>query len=181
MGVPERRDFDTGIADRPTVWEPQGEAEHRRTKRITQVTLLQIVAREFVKSLTVVQAGAQNSTFGDSFGLRRLFASGVGSEEGVPSAIEAFSGEGVLSTPIITRAEFQALAEVRLEEAKALLDLAKWDGSYYLAGYSIELALKACIIKKVMATDAFLEKKFSDECYTHLVKKLIDLAGLKVP
>lgn len=48
----------------------------------------------------------------------------------------------------ITRADFQRVAVMRIEEAQALLDAGKWDGAYYLAGYSIELALKACIIKK---------------------------------
>lgn|GEM_PF-29722 len=83
-----------------------------------------------------------------------------------------------MSTPVVTRADFQQLAEVRLQEAKALLDLGLWDGAYYLAGYAVEVALKACIIKKVMATDAFLEKKFSENCWTHDIEKLVVLAGL---
>ncbi len=60
-----------------------------------------------------------------------------------------------MDKPIETRAEFQQLAEARLEEAKTPLDAGKWDGAYYLAGYAVELALKASIIKKLMATDAF--------------------------
>ena len=60
----------------------------------------------------------------------------------------------------------------------ALLDLGKWEGAYDLAGYAIELALKACIIKLVMATDAFLEKEFSRQCYTHSLEELLKLAGL---
>jgi len=83
-----------------------------------------------------------------------------------------------LSTPVKTRAEFQHLAAVRLEEAKILLDAGKWDGAYYLAGYAIELALKACIIKTLMATDAFPEKKFSDRCYTHDIGGLVTLADM---
>ena len=58
----------------------------------------------------------------------------------------------------MTRAEFQQLAEQRLLEAKALLDQGKWDGAYYLAGYAVELALKACVIKMLLATDAFPER-----------------------
>jgi HEPN domain-containing protein len=83
-----------------------------------------------------------------------------------------------VSTPAVTRADFQQLADVRLREAKVLLDAGLWDGAYYLAGYAVEVALKACIIKKVMATDAFPEKKFSENCWTHDLEKLIDLAGL---
>ncbi len=84
-----------------------------------------------------------------------------------------------MSKPIETRAEFQDLAETRLEEAKGLLDLGKWDGAYYLAGYAVELALKACIIKSMMATDAFPAKDFSKECYTHDFRKLIAAARLE--
>ncbi|AWM35575.1 hypothetical protein GobsT_67510 [Gemmata obscuriglobus] len=83
-----------------------------------------------------------------------------------------------MSTPIQTRADFQQLAEVRLVEAKALLDLGHWDGAYYLTGYAVELALKACIIKVLMATDAFPKKDFSHNCYTHAIEPLVDLAQL---
>ncbi len=83
-----------------------------------------------------------------------------------------------MSKLIETRAEFQQLAEERLVEAKALLDVGKWDGAYYLAGYAVELALKACIIKMLMATDAFPDKKFSSDCYTHVIETLVILARL---
>ena len=84
-----------------------------------------------------------------------------------------------MSTPAKTRADFQQLADVRLAEAKALLDSGAWDGAYYLAGYAVEVALKACIIKIVMATDAFPDKRFSSDCYTHDIGTLVGLAGLK--
>ena len=83
-----------------------------------------------------------------------------------------------MSKLIETRIEFQLLAEQRLDEAKALLDLGKWGGAYYLAGYVVELALKACIIKTLMATDAFPDKEFSKNCYTHDIEKLVGLARL---
>ena len=83
-----------------------------------------------------------------------------------------------MSKLIETKAEFQQLADERLEEAKALLDLGRWSGAYYLAGYAVELAIKACIIKKLMATDAFPDKEFSKNCYTHDLLKLVKLADL---
>ena len=86
-----------------------------------------------------------------------------------------------MSKLIVTKAEFQELAEVRLVEAKSLLDQAMWNGAYYLAGYAVELALKACVIKSLMATDAFPEKEFSKDCYTHAVEKLVKLAKLDGP
>ena len=85
-----------------------------------------------------------------------------------------------MSKPIETQVEFQELAQTRLEEAKALLDLGKWDGAYYLAGYAVEFGLKACIIKTLMATDAFPDKEFSRNCYTHSIAKLLGLAKLDV-
>jgi len=84
-----------------------------------------------------------------------------------------------LSKLIETKVEFQKLAKNRLEEAKALLGLGKWDGAYYLAGYAVELALKACIIKRLMTTNAFPDRKFSENCYTHDLNKLVSLAGLE--
>jgi HEPN domain-containing protein len=83
-----------------------------------------------------------------------------------------------LSQLIQTRAEFQALAETRLLEAKALLDLGMWDGAYYMAGYAVELAFKACIIKMLRARDAFPDRDFSRDCYTHGLKKLVAVADL---
>jgi len=86
-----------------------------------------------------------------------------------------------LSNLIATRAEFQELAERRLAEAKALLDLGKWDGAYYLAGYAVELALKPCIIKMLMEADAFPDRDLSKNCYTHAIEKLVVLAKLDGP
>jgi hypothetical protein len=83
-----------------------------------------------------------------------------------------------LSKPIETQAEFRQLADERLEEARALLIVKRWGGAYYLAGYAVELALKACIIKTLMMTDAFPVKDFSKDCYTHSVEKLVGLAKL---
>ena len=81
-----------------------------------------------------------------------------------------------MSQLIITQREFQELAEKRLVEAKALLDQVMWDGAYYLAGYAVELALKSCIIKLLMATDAFPDNKV--EYYVHAATVLVKLAKL---
>ena len=45
----------------------------------------------------------------------------------------------------MNRNEFQELAEVRIGEAGVLLAGGKSDGAYYLAGYAVECALKACV------------------------------------
>ncbi len=50
----------------------------------------------------------------------------------------------------MNRMEFQGLAEIRIREAEILLAAGAWDGAYYLAGYAVECALKACIAKKTV-------------------------------
>jgi HEPN domain-containing protein len=47
----------------------------------------------------------------------------------------------------MNRADLQQLAELRITEAKVLLDNGFYAGAYYLAGYAVECALKACIAK----------------------------------
>ena len=83
-----------------------------------------------------------------------------------------------MSKLIETRAEFQQLAELRLEEAQSLLAVGKWDGAHYLAGYAVELGLKSCIIRFLMSNDAFPDKEFSRNCYTHDIEKLARLANV---
>ena len=50
----------------------------------------------------------------------------------------------------MNRGEFQEIANIRLRDAKVLLDNECFDGAYYLAGYVIECALKAWIAKNTM-------------------------------
>jgi HEPN domain-containing protein len=83
-----------------------------------------------------------------------------------------------LSRAIVSRADFQELVDTRLLEAKALLDLGLWDGSYYLSGYAVELALKAVIIDLLMKRDAFPSRDFSQKCYTHSIEGLFSVANL---
>ena len=66
---------------------------------------------------------------------------------------------------------------MRLKEAKALLSAEFPDGAYYLAGYAVECALKACIAKRTREHD-FPEKKLVIDSHTHHLGKLLDLAGL---
>ena len=79
----------------------------------------------------------------------------------------------------LDRANFQRLAEARIDDAKTLLDNQRWDGAYYLAGYAVECGLKSCIIAKLLSTDEFPEKSFSSNCWTHNLSQLVSLAGLK--
>lgn len=80
----------------------------------------------------------------------------------------------------MNRTDLQELAEIRIAEAAALLKLTppKSDGAYYLAGYAVELALKACIAKTVNQHD-WPEKKFVADCHTHDISALIRFAQLE--
>jgi len=73
---------------------------------------------------------------------------------------------------------FQQLAELRLTEAQALFATGHPDGAYYLAGYAVECALKACIAKRTQLHD-FPEKKLVNDSHTHDLGKLLQLAELK--
>jgi HEPN domain-containing protein len=75
------------------------------------------------------------------------------------------------------RNDFQRLAELRLKESRFLLDAGFPDGAYYLAGYSVECALKACIAKGTKQHD-FPDKRLVEKSYTHDVEKLLDAAGM---
>lgn len=81
----------------------------------------------------------------------------------------------------MNRLEFQALAEERIVDARALLAVGQWSAAYYLAGYAVECGLKACILKRVTAASEviFEDRKFSDKCWTHAVEPLLELAGLE--
>jgi hypothetical protein len=59
-----------------------------------------------------------------------------------------------------------------------LLAAHHWSAAYYLAGYAVECALKACIAK-LMKPEEFPEKTFAEKCWTHILPQLLGLAGLK--
>lgn len=81
------------------------------------------------------------------------------------------------------RSVFQQLSGIRIEEAKVLLDASNPSGAYYLAGYSVEFALKSCILNHVQNSDGvgiiFKDKKYVNDCYTHDLVKLLRLADLE--
>jgi HEPN domain-containing protein len=78
----------------------------------------------------------------------------------------------------MNRIDFQEIAELRLRESKTLLDAGFPDGAYYLAGYAVECALKACIAKRTREHD-FPEKKLVNDSHTHDLEKLLTVAELK--
>lgn len=79
----------------------------------------------------------------------------------------------------MTRSDFQKLAMVRLSEAKLLLRHRKYDGAYYLAGYAVECALKACLAKRTKRCEFPPPPGVvKDFYYTHSYKDLLKVAEL---
>ena len=76
------------------------------------------------------------------------------------------------------RKDLHSLSRVRAKEAKALLDAGLHDGAFYLAGYAVECALKACIAKKTQRHE-FPDKDRVNKSYTHKLDDLIKLAELE--
>ena len=79
----------------------------------------------------------------------------------------------------MNRTTFQGLCDTFLIEAQTLLDQGKFGGAYYLAGYAIECALKACISKLTNQDDFPPGRRFVEDCYSHDLNKLVYRAGLQ--
>lgn len=78
----------------------------------------------------------------------------------------------------MNRTELQQLARSRLAEASTLLRNGHYAGAYYLSGYVIECALKACIARQTRRHD-FPDKKMVLDSYTHKLTDLVRVAGLQ--
>jgi HEPN domain-containing protein len=65
-----------------------------------------------------------------------------------------------------------------LRESKALLADGFSDGAYYLAGYAVECALKACIAKRTQEHD-FPDRE-SRNYYSHDLEELLGFAKLRI-
>jgi hypothetical protein len=78
----------------------------------------------------------------------------------------------------MNRRDFQDLSRLRLREARALMGLRLPDGAYYLAGYAVECALKACIAKRTQRYE-FPDKKRAEASYSHNLAQLLNEAGIK--
>lgn len=74
------------------------------------------------------------------------------------------------------RKQLQVLARLRLREAEALYNAGLYDGSVYLAGYAIELALKARICRLLGLKNYPLE--LGQAFRIHNLEQLKALAGL---
>lgn len=88
-----------------------------------------------------------------------------------PTAAEAVAVNQVL---------LRQLAEERILDAKVLIDGGRWAYGYYVAGYAVECALKACVLARMILTGwVFQDKVKIDDCLTHEFNKLVQIAGLR--
>jgi hypothetical protein len=67
---------------------------------------------------------------------------------------------------------------MRQREARALLRAKQFAGAYYLAGYAVECALKACIAKQTRRYD-FPDKSLAQDAHVHDLERLLRLGGLE--
>ena len=81
----------------------------------------------------------------------------------------------------MNQAELRALAEARIQDAKALIDGGRPDLGYYIAGYAVECALKSCTLARMIYTGWIYrdDVKKIDECRIHDFKQLVKIAGLR--
>ena len=78
-----------------------------------------------------------------------------------------------------SRQELKDLARLRLREAEALHGAGLHDGAAYLAGYSVEMALKARICKLLGVSDYPSTATLRQAYAVHDLSQLLLLAGLK--
>lgn len=77
----------------------------------------------------------------------------------------------------MNRSDLQRLSNARVREAKVLFAAGEYSGAYYLAGYAVECALKACIAKATQRHD-FPDKDRAQKSFSHKLPDLMKVAGL---
>jgi hypothetical protein len=78
----------------------------------------------------------------------------------------------------LQRINLQAIAQTKLDDAELLLFNARYSNAYYLAGFAVEIGLKASIAKLFLA-DAIPDIALVRATYVHNLKDLLTVAGLK--
>jgi len=83
---------------------------------------------------------------------------------------------------MISRKELRQIARARLEDAQTLLNAGRYDGTIYLGGYVVELALKARICK-TLKWSSFPQTRGEFQNYqsfkTHNLDVLLSLCGVE--
>lgn len=77
----------------------------------------------------------------------------------------------------MNKTDLERLVDIRVSEAQVLLESGQYEGAYYLAGYALECAIKACICKQVSEND-FPNKQLAQQSHQHSLRDLLGVAGL---
>ncbi|HJW40900.1 MAG TPA: hypothetical protein VJ476_06700 [Rhizomicrobium sp.] len=80
----------------------------------------------------------------------------------------------------LKRSDLQAVAQCKLDDAATLLQHNRYSNAYYLAGYAVEIGLKACIARQ-MTAETIPDKALIKKILNHDFSTLIGLAGLAQP
>ena len=78
----------------------------------------------------------------------------------------------------MNRTDLHSLVDLRVADANALLGSGRYAAAYYIVGYAVECALKACIAKQIKEHD-FPDRKLILHSYTHNLEQLLAITGLK--
>src|SRR5258708_26287810 len=93
------------------------------------------------------------------------------------SAVTLQSPQGNPMPLGMRRAVLQAIAQAKLDDALLLFQHRRFSNAYYLAGYAVEIGLKACIAKQISA-ETIPDKAFINDIFKHGLRELIGVAGL---
>jgi len=77
----------------------------------------------------------------------------------------------------MNRTDLQRLSDTRIEDAEVLLHAGRWAAAYYLLGYAVECALKACAARQFQQ-DEVPEKALVNDFYTHSLDRLLGISGV---
>lgn len=77
----------------------------------------------------------------------------------------------------MARAALQQLADEKLSDARLLYQNGRFSNAYYLAGYALELGLKACIARQ-MQSEVIPDKDLVKGIWVHNLQQLVGTAGL---
>ncbi len=80
----------------------------------------------------------------------------------------------------MNRGDYKRIAELRVADAAYLLRGNRYAAAYYLAGYAIECALKACIARQFRGSN-IPDKGSVDKLYVHDLRVLARFANLEGP
>jgi HEPN domain-containing protein len=77
----------------------------------------------------------------------------------------------------MNRFDLQRMADERVADTAALLAAGRFQAAYYLCGYAVEFALKACIARQFREFD-FPDRKVVNDSYVHDLTKLLNVSRL---